>query len=101
MRKKYKILLEGKNLVMSVDGQIQKLGFYTTRSIMANNEDEAIKLAVELIKNDPKIIRNILNEKNIPPYIYAKEIQEADSFDEEMEINPGYVFFPEEDEISI
>ena len=93
--KKYKVLIEGRNLLLNVDGQEQKIGFFTTRWIEANNANDAEKFAIENIRNDPKIKNNILNFKTDPPFMHASEVEEV-NFLSGKETNTGFVFFPEE-----
>ena len=95
--KKYKVMIEGRNFLINVDGKNQKLGFYTTRWVEANNEHDAERFAIEIIRNDPKLNSNTLNKKTDPPLMHASEVKDIGLFEGD-EPTPGYVFFPEDEE---
>lgn len=94
--KKYRILLEGKNFLINSDEGPNRMGFYTTRYVEAENREDAEKRSVELIKNDPKLKDVMLNIRSDPPMIYLEKIEEISSFDGVDKTNTGYTFYPEE-----
>jgi hypothetical protein len=92
-RKKYRVFLKGQNFWMEIEGKLQKTGFYTTRFIEAQNPKEAEDMAVELIKNDAKLLANVSNEQSNPPILYIEEVEEVAM----LQPKPGYIFFPDEE----
>ena len=89
--KKYKIMLEGKNFLLSSDGQTMKHGFFTTRWVEARDPEEAELKAIDLIKNDRGLMNNLLNDQSNPPMIYLREIYELESFDGVSPPGGGYM----------
>ena len=94
--KKYKVFVRGENFLMKFDGINQKFGFYTTRFVEAENEADAENKAMDMLRNDPKLVKSVLNEKLDSPMMYAEEIEELKSFKGHPINGTGLVFYPEE-----
>ena len=94
--KKYKVLVRGDNFWLNLEGENQKLGFYTTRFVEAQNEDEAEEKAIALLRNDPKLRSGVLNEQSDSPVMFAEEIVELNSFDGLKIPGTGFIFYPKE-----
>ena len=94
--KKYRVFLQGKNFLLNIDDKTEKIGFYTTRFVEANDELEAENKSVELIRNDPQLRQLVLNEKDDPPTIYQEDIEELSDFDGIKTPGAGYTFYPED-----
>ncbi len=92
--KKYRILIQGKDFHIEVENGNPIIGFYTTRFVEAENPDEAELKAVDLIKNDNKLKNSMKKELNPKPMLFAKEIEELESFDEVDPPGEGYTFYP-------
>jgi hypothetical protein len=90
---KYRILLNGENLLTEVEGSLQCLGFYTTRTVEAATEAEAESLALALIRQDKKLLQIMRNEADDPPTFSVEEIVEV--VDESEADNIGFAFYPE------
>lgn len=95
--KKYKVFLQGKNFLISIDKKIQKYGFYTTRFVEANDEKEAENKSVDLIRDDPELRQSVLNDKDDPPTIYMETIDELYDFNGTNVPGNGYTFYPEDE----
>jgi hypothetical protein len=76
-----------------VDGQIQKLGFYVTRVIGAENPAEEENAAVDLIREDARLKDSVLNDRDDPPMLYAEEIEEIETSDAEKNVNTGFAWY--------
>ena len=87
-------MLEGQNFLLEVEGTIQKLGFYVTRFVEAENQEEAELLAVQQIREDEKLTRNVRNIETDPPMIYLESIDELTSFEGVELPGTGYTFYP-------
>lgn len=48
----FKVLVNGENYQMEVDGELQLLGFFATRFIHADSREEAGRLALTSIESD-------------------------------------------------
>jgi len=91
----YKVSLNGENFWLEMEGKHSRMGFYTTRYVVAQNEQEAENNAVQMLRDDPTL-KNILNDKSDPPMIYCEGIEVIDTFEPSTVVNPGYVFYPGE-----
>ena len=98
--KKYKVLVRGENFLMNLDGKNQRLGFYTTRFVEAQNEEGAEEKAIALLRDDPKLRSSVLNDQSDAPVMFAEEIVELTSFDGLKMPGTGFVFYPKESEES-
>lgn len=93
--KKYKVFVRGENFLINLDGVNQKMGFYTTRFVEAENEEAAEYAVMDMLRSDPKLVKGVLNEGSDPPMMYAEEIEELKSFKEFPVPGTGFAFYPE------
>ncbi len=91
--KKFKVFVRGENFLMNIDGVERRYGFYTTRFVEAQSEEEAELAVVNLLRNDPRLVQAVMNEKIDPPMMYAEEITELKSFGEYQVPGTGFSFF--------
>jgi hypothetical protein len=96
--KKFRIFVRGENFLINLDGVNQKLGFYTTRFVEADDEEAAEYAVMDLLRSDPKLVKGVLNEESDPPMMYAEEIEELQSFETFPIPAHGFTFYPEEGE---
>lgn len=96
--KKYKVFARGKNFLINLDGVNQKVGFYTTRFVKAENEEAAEYAVMDMLRNDPQLVKGVLNEESDSPMMCAEEIEELKSFEDYPVPNTGFAFYPEEGE---
>jgi len=90
--KHYRILLNGENFLISIEGKQSFMGFYTTRFVSAVTPEKAELNAVNSIKTDTKIIDITLNTiEHKQPIIYMDEIEEIKENDKEE--NYGYGWY--------
>lgn len=89
---KYSVLLRGENFELKGrDGNIENLGFYTTKIVKASSHDEAESKAIELIKQDKRFISSISSSKK-EPTIHLELISRASFW--EKTGGSGYTFWP-------
>ena len=93
--KKYKVLVRGENFLMNIDDVNQKVGFYTTRFVEAESEEEAENKVIDILRNDPKLIKSVLNKKSDSPMIYVEEIEQLKSFKGHPINGTGFAFYTE------
>jgi len=80
--KKFKIFIRGINCLIREDEKPpRKFGFYTTAFVEAPNAEQAEAIAVELLRNDPKLSKACENDASDPPVIKVESIDEIASFD--------------------
>ena len=92
----FRVQLKGLNFWLQNDGPTRRVGFYTTRFVDADDEDQAELKAVHLLGDDPRL-HGALNEPGDPPEIIIEEIDEV-SPDQVAPMLQGYSFFDDERE---
>jgi len=73
----YLVCLNGKNLLIDGDEGPRKKQFRSTRLVEAENQNRAEAIARELINNDPRLQKSVLNEESDPPVIYLESVSEV------------------------
>lgn len=77
--KRFEVKLHGKNFLFNLDGELKKFGFYATKFVTAENPQEAEKIAIILIHQNPNLRDTVLNENADRPTINLEEIREVNS----------------------
>jgi hypothetical protein len=95
---KYKVFINGQNFWITIDGETKRWGFYTTRFVEAVSPKQAEKKAVQLIRDDPKLKENVLNDKSEPPMMFVERIEPLNSFNGLPVPGTGYTFYDEDKE---
>lgn len=93
--KKFKVILNGRNFRVPSESKVQKLGFFTTRWVEANDPNEAELQAVVLVKNDSDLRAAVKNEPADPPTIHLEEVIEVADFEGVEVPGAGYSFYEE------
>lgn len=91
--RKFRIMLEGNNILMQEDSQINKFGFFTTRLVEAESENVAKELAINLVVSELNLI--ILNSTTAPPSISIESIDEVTSFGNDLAPGKGFSWYRE------
>ena len=92
--KRYRVLLNGTNFLLAVNGVAQRHGFYTTRWVEAADPDAAELAAVDVLRSEGDLRSRVLNHEDDWPSLYVEEIEEV----EQLEPAAGFSFYLEEDE---
>jgi hypothetical protein len=89
----YKVLVNGENFFIDVDGVSSRRGFFVTRDVQATNEDSARDCAVNLVAGE-LMVR--FGKKVMEGTELSLMADEIDEIDPSMIDNPlqGYIFFP-------
>lgn len=93
--RKYKILINGKNFFIILNGSLTKCGFYTTRYTEADNPEEAEHKVMNMLRSEEKIKDIVKNDKNDPPIMYADEISGIEAFDNTNSVKMGLSWYKE------
>ena len=93
-KRKYRVLINGQNFLLNIDGEIQKTGFYTTRFVEAQDAKQAETVAIELIKSDSKLADIVLNKRGDTPMLHIEEVEEV----KRLRSQVGYAFYSEEED---
>ena len=92
----WRVLMNGRNFWLRVEDRPQRLGFYTTRFVVAEDKPSAELAACNLLRDDPRL-QAVLNDRSDPPVIQAEEVVEVSAPDGDPP-NAGYAFYGEEPE---
>ena len=81
VNKRFRVLVNGTNFLIELDGSEQKCGFYATRYVEAENEELAETKVIEAFRTDRKLVKLIRNESNDSPALFANEIEKVEMND--------------------
>lgn len=95
---KYRVVIHGQNYLIKLDDMIEKMGFYATRYVEAENEGLAESKAVALIQCDDKLRQVVRDAPDNPPVLHAEEILELANFEGVNPPGAEYSFYRYEDE---
>ena len=90
---KYSVLIEGRNLLMDLQG-VQRFGFFTTRYVKAANLEGASQHAVDLAREELRLAGMILNEPGDNPIFTVSEALRIDTFNGVDVPGTGFTFYP-------
>ena len=94
---KYRVLVNGRNFLIEINGVMSKHGFYTTRYVEAADPDAAELVAMDLVRQRRDIASNLKNVAPDLPMMYAEEIEELDDFEKGDSSNHGFSWYIEEE----
>ena len=89
----YKVLVNGENFILDVDGKSTRMGFFVTRDVQAKNEDSARECALNLVAGE-MMVR--LGKNELEGADSSLTVEEVHEIDLSMIDNPlqGYIFYP-------
>ena len=88
--KKYRVLVHGTNVTVRRFLVLRrKVGFYTTCYVEARSETDAKDRALDLLRNDPKVIMSSITE----PKLQVEELSEIETFEDVLMPRTGLVFY--------
>lgn len=77
----YRVLIEGKNFFIEMDGMTAKYGFFTIRCVTAEDVGAAEERAIQLLRNDQHVRVLVKNAPDDPPTMQVEQIEEIDAVD--------------------
>lgn len=95
---KYKVLINGANFLIEMDGRIAKYGFFTTRFVEATDADAAENTAVQMIRETQRLRDLVRNAPDDPPVMDVIGISEQESFNGIKNQVPGFAWYEENPE---
>ena len=99
LMKRFEVKLHGKNFLLNLDGELKKFGFYATKFVKAENPQEAEKMAIILIHQNPNLRGTALNENADRPTINLEEIKEVNLLRFfAKKSTTDFTFYPEDEE---
>ena len=94
----YLVRLYGQNFLMIGEQGLKKRRFYSTRLVEAENPRLAETLAREMIYNDTRLQKGLMNEESDPPLIYLDSITEVSAVAYDAQ-NRAHSFYWEDEDI--
>ena len=91
--KKYVVMLEGRNYLVTSGGETRRLGFFTTRHVEAVNGEAASERAIREVRADPEITARIVNPPSDPLRITVTRHIQVQSFAADSSPDLGYIFY--------
>jgi hypothetical protein len=91
--KNFVVKVDGRNLLVREGDGITRLGFFTTRHVVAATAEEAERIAVQQVRDDDQLNSVLVNEPSDPPLITATGHVEVQSFDADSSPDLGYIFY--------
>ena len=92
---KYRVTIEGHNVLARVHGKVKQLGFYTTAFVEAATRDEASSRAVELVRADEELVGYLVNPVDDPPRLSIEEIEQVEAFEGKSPHRTNFAFYQE------
>lgn len=90
-------MVNGENFLMERNGVKNHMGFFVTRIVEADNENDAEEKAFDMLRKDPDLAET-LNSPQDPPRMQIEQVLELDSNQEVTEPDIGFAFYVEEKE---
>ena len=87
------MLIEGENLLMDLQG-VQRLGFFTTRYVAAEDMDDASDRAIALVEQELLEQGCLLNEQGDSPSYTVSEVRQINSFKGISVPGKGFTLYP-------
>lgn len=89
---KYRVLVEGENLLLDFAG-VQRFGFFTTRYVKAANAEDASQRAIDLARTELLSTESLLNERGDDPVFSISEIRQVTTFKGVNAPGGGFTFY--------
>ena len=91
---KYRILIHAENLLAEIDGECQRLGFYTNVFIEASSAKDAAERAINFLREDAAVRNMQRNAPDDPIRLSVQKTEELDSFDGRPLPRTGLALYP-------
>ena len=98
MMKKYRVMLNGRNFLIEMDGKVGKFGFYQAFFLEAGSATKAENAAVQIVRASPDLKTGVRNSKDDPPTIHLEGIEEIQEFPKDTRPLTGRAWYSEDEE---
>ena len=96
---KFKVILHGQNFLLNFDGEHKKFGFHATRHVVAENSQEAERIAIIKIHQYHAIRDALANEGSDSPVVSATDTHPVTFLKSIfLKSSDTFSFYPEENE---
>lgn len=93
---KYQLLIEGRNNLITLDGEMKKRGFFTVRIVEAADEKEANEKAFSSVED--RIFNVLQNNPSDPHKLLAERIEVTTDINPSPGVQAGLLWYPEGDD---
>ncbi len=93
---KYRVLMNGRNFLIEMEGKERKYGFFQTFFVDAESPERAERLVVQKIKDNPDLARVVRNVRSDPPTIHLEELEQVGVFPADNKVEAGRAWYSEE-----
>jgi len=95
---KYRVMVEGRNLLLAGRAGGQRFGFTSSRVVDAGCPEDANEAAMRQLWDDPALRAEIVNDDDDPPLLYVADVRRLDGEQQDGSESPGpFGFFEEQD----
>lgn len=92
--KKYRVMVEGANFLITFDNEATKHGFFTTRVVEADGPEAAETIVMDMLRLElADFVENHIADS---PVMFLEDIEEIDSFLDCPVPGEGFAWFPDE-----
>jgi hypothetical protein len=91
--RRFKVMIEGRNVTMRLDERVARMGFFATRLIESETVEMAKQAAVKLITIE--VMDLIVNARDDPPLFVVEDAIEVGAGDVDSSLS-GFTWYPEE-----
>lgn len=95
--KKYIVMIEGRNLILTSGGKPQRFGFSATRDVEARSPEEAAERAIRTVREDTELNNALRNAPNDPPRFVVTQKVQVESFESHHRPKRDYIFYADRD----
>jgi hypothetical protein len=92
---KYRVLVEGKNFVLEVDGKRRRYGFYQTVFVESADPRQAELDAVAVVRGSEELSKLVCNRSDDPPRLHLEKIEEIGKEKNLPTQTSGRILYPE------
>ena len=93
----FTVTINGRNFLTEIDGIPKRLGFFTTRDVEAVDQQQAVAIAMQLMRGSDKLRALVSNPASDPPQMFVEEIAAIERIDPSKPV-PGFSFYDDGDE---
>ena len=97
MKRKWAVVMNGRNCLMAMDGKRGKFGFYQTFFLEADTPGDAELAVVGRMRKDEDLRAVTLNPEDDPPTLHLDDIKELANFDGIERMVSGRAFYSEDE----
>jgi hypothetical protein len=91
----FRVMINGQNFLVEMDGRVAMYGFFTTRRVEAADPAAAEHAAVQMIRETQRVRDLVCNDPADPPVMDVTSIIELESGEEIESRETGFVWYEE------